>query len=323
MEPLLGHVAYDDRTDEEHVAVNLAEASIPTLAMAGPVPMLAKGESVRLFDFWSKPEVVADVGFGFTRIHQLTGSCVWAGGTNALFSSMAAQRLAADQPTKAFLPFTLHNYGASRRDLFRNTRKGEGSSGSTFAASLNRDGFTEWTNDGVNGIPRFTQPDGITVTAGVEMDWSSVGVAHFNDAMKASVGHTVGSAARLRDVGDIRTAIVNGYGISFACDRFIGHGAVRGEGKLACVVGRWDSNGGHQQSIHAYWEHPEFGPLYWAQNNWGGNQYPADPAGGPACGVWVAELDAQAALGYHAEVFAFSHLNWFPAQPRVLDWSQV
>src|SRR5438067_2322408 len=112
---LLGFIPHRDRTIEQEEAHERAEKVV--LRFSLPPVQLAKGVAVRLFDFWKHPDVVADVGLPFDRVHQQTGSCVWAGGTNALFSTIAAQRLADDNPTKAFLPFTLHNYLMSRYNL--------------------------------------------------------------------------------------------------------------------------------------------------------------------------------------------------------------
>jgi hypothetical protein len=94
---------------------------------------------------------------------------------------------------------------------------------------------------------------------------------------------------------------------------------VKGSGTDAYVTGYWDGRGGHQQSVHAKWIHPNDGPLYWVQNNWPGNTYPKDPAGGPTCGCWVTEAKVQAAFRLDAEVFAISPVNWFPAEPGIVE----
>src|ERR1043166_710104 len=105
--PPLGFIRKKDRTLDQHIAHAEAQRTIRPLAHYGlPVPVLAPGQRVALYDLWKAPKVVSDVGFTFDRIHQLTGSCVWAGGTNALFSTIAAQRMVAQNPIKAFLPFT-------------------------------------------------------------------------------------------------------------------------------------------------------------------------------------------------------------------------
>lgn len=320
MSPPLGWIAPKDRTQTQHDAHDHALSK--TVKFALPVPTLVKGQSVRLFDFWKHPDVVADVGFVFDRIHQLTGSCVWAGGTNAVFSSIAAQRMASDNPIKAFLPFTLHNYAMSRHYM-GDDGQGEGSMGSTFAKSLTDDGIRDWQG-GKDNMPSYTDNDGVSVTSSDEMKWSSYRNPLLKSVLEVSKPHTFGSAAVCKTAQDVKAMVCNGYGVTFACNNYIGHARVQGSGANACVVGYWDTYGPHQQSVHAFWEHPDLGPIYWSQNNWPGSTYPKDPAGGPVCGCWVTEKNLDNAMrNLDAEVFGLSHLNWFPAQPKLLDWSTI
>jgi hypothetical protein len=316
MAPLLGFIRPQDRTPAQETAHNLAVGMMARFTL--PVPTLAKGQKLCLFDFWKHPKVVADVGFVFDRFHQLTGSCVGAGGGNGLFSTIASQRVAASSPTKAFLPFWLSAYGMSRHYM-GDDGQGEGSMGSTFAKALTLDGIRDWPS-GKDSLPSWSDDDGVTVTSGVEMKWSSYRNGDLQTVLQASRQHLVGAAAECKSAQDIKAMLLNGYGVTFACNNYIGHGSVKGSGDSAYVTGYWDGGGGHQQSLHAYWEHPTDGPLYWAQNNWPGSTYPKDPAGGPICGVWVTEANVERALRLDAEVYGLSHLSWFPAQPDLLDY---
>lgn len=314
--PPLGWIEPANRTPAMEAAHAQAKGIAKQFAL--PMPALAKGEAVRLFDLWKHPDVVADVGFEFDRIHQVTGSCVWAGGTNALFSTICAQRVASDHPTKAFLPFTLHNYAASRHE-FGDDGQGEGSMGSTFFHSLDRDGVRAWPDDGSDGLPTYTRPDGIVVGKSAELKWSSYRNPDVKRVIQTTGANTIASVGECRSVEDIRRMVLNGYGVSFACNNYIGNGSVRGGGDKARVMGRWDGRGGHQQSIHAVEEHPDFGPIYLAQNNWPGDTYPVLPTQ-PVCSTWVTEADVKAALRLDAEVYGLSSLDWFPAQPKLLSW---
>lgn len=313
----LGFIRKQDRTEEQHAAHARAEAKMPRFAVAGGSAPTGPVR-VQLFDAWKHPKVVADVGFVFPRFHQLTGSCVGAGGGQALFTLIAVQRLLATTPTKAFLPFWPFDYGRCR--LNEGDRgQGEGAMGSSFAETVVKEGVIDAKEA---GLPAFEHADGLVLTERLEMQWSD-GAGPATKYLDAARVHPVGTAAPCRDVADVRTAILNGYPVTFACNDYIGHASVQGSGSDAALVGRWDSSGGHQQSVHAVWDHPTLGPLYWAQNNWPASSYPADPAGGPVCGCWVKEKDVTAAFRLDAEVYALSHLNWFPAQPDlpdVLDW---
>lgn len=316
--PLLGFIRKKDRTKAQEQAHDTALTKFVKFAL--PCPQLTKGQKVALYDAWKDPVVVSEMGLQFERIHQLTGSCVWAGGTNAVVSTIAMQRIAGQHKTRAFLPFTLHNYACSRHYMGDDSQ-GEGSMGSTFAKSLVEDGIRDWIN--ADGLPTYTTPDGLEVTEQIEMQWSSYRNPAIAKVVSESRAHTFGSAAECKSVEDIRAMILNGYGVTFACDRYIGNGRIVGSGDTAYVTGLWDGNGGHQQSIHAVWDHPNDGPLYWAQNNWPSSTYPKDPAGGPTCGVWVTEANVTRALRYDAEVYGLSHLNWFPAAPDVIDWATI
>jgi len=317
----LGWIPPNQRTAAQASAH--ATAMGVTVAHALLAPTFAPGQFVKLYDFWKAKEVVDEAGLTFNRVHQLTGSCVWAGGTNAVFSSIAAQRMASDNPIQAFLPFTLGNYAMSRHYMGDDGR-GEGSLGSTFARSLTKDGLTKW-DPTVTGIPQFNQKDGVAVaSSSVELNWSSYNNPLLPPVLTASAPHTFGSATPATSAQDVKALIANGYGVTFACNNYIGGAKVEGSGADACLIGYWDSYGPHQQSIHAYWEHPQFGPLYWAQNNWPGNTYPADPAGGPVCGCWVREAKVDWAMkNLDSEVFGLSSLNWFPAQPKVFTWAMI
>lgn len=243
-------------------------------------------------------------------------NCVGAGGGNALLTLIGTQRLIAENPTKAFIPFWPLNYGRSRLYLGWRT-PGEGSMGSTFFKSLTGDGLIASTE---SGLPQFTTGDGFTLTRSLELQWSDGDSQVVTSYLPSAKPHLIGIAAEIKSVDQIKAAIQNGYPCTFACNNYIGHGQIKGSGVNACVVGSWDTHGPHQQSVHDYWEHPDLGPLYWAQNNWPGSTYPKDPAGGPVCGTWVTEDNVERAMRLDAEVFPLSHLQWFPAQPAVMDY---
>lgn len=315
----LGWVEPKDRSQEAQNAHAAALAAMPRFALgASDIP--TGPLDIRLFKAWSHPDVIADCGgVTFNRFHQLTGSCVGAGGGNALFTLIAMQRLLSSGATRAFIPWWPHPYGQSRA-LAGFRGRGEGSLGSTFFSALKKYGVPDTIEATSQGVAGFKFTDGLTLTSQEEMDWSdgnSSLVRGFNDeAMKRPLG----SGQEVTDVVQIRAALANGYPITFACDRYIGSAHVVGD----VLIGSWDSSGGHQQSLHAVWDHPQQGPLYWAQNNWPGNTYPRDPAGGPVCGCWVTEANVSKALRYDSEVFALSHLEGGvvvqPDVPVVLDW---
>lgn len=312
--PPLGFIRLRDRTPAQMAFTTAAEARMPRFNLVPPT--LAPGQSVCLFDAWDDPLVINDIGFAMTRFRQITGSCVGAGGGNALLSLIAVQRLLATNPTLAFIPFWPFDYGRCRYNE-GDRGPGEGAMGSSFADTIVHEGVITATEP---GLPAFDHSDGLALTSSQELQWSDGGSALVTQWLPTAKVHPVGAAAPLTDVAGVKAAILNGYPVTFACNNYIGQASLQGSGADAAVVGYWDGSGGHQQSIHAYWENATLGPLYWVQNNWGGSTYPKDPAGGPTCGCWVKEAKVTAAFRLDSEVYALSHLSWFPAQPTVLDW---
>jgi hypothetical protein len=135
-----------------------------------------------------------------------------------------------------------------------------------------------------------------------------------------SKSHLTAAIGECKSVQDARAFILNGYGVSFACNDFIGHGALRGSGDKARVMGKWDSRGGHQQYLAGFEEHEDFGPIYLAGNNWPKGTYPITPSQ-PVCFVWVTEADVASAMrNLDAEVFGIGRPDGFPAQPELLDY---
>ncbi len=317
--PPLGWIEPAVRTPEQQAEHATAEATM-VRQFAFVVPDVPKGTKVNLSGAWNAAPVVADVGRAFIRELQNTGSCVKVGGTNALRCTIAMQRVTVDSPTKAFEPFCWHNYAMSRH-YYGDNGVGEGSMGSTFAKSLREDGVIEWPQDSGDNLPDYTHTgDHINITSSQEMAWSSWKNPEVQRVLAESKKHPLGNAGVCQSTNDIKGMILNGYGVAFACNNYIGNAAVHGSGTDAYVKGRWNGKGGHQQWVFGYWEHPTDGPLFAVGNNWSDNTYPKDPAGLMLCCCWVSDADVAAAMRLDSEVYGYSHLDWFPANPAVLDW---
>lgn len=313
----LGWIEPANRTTAQHAAHARAVAAMPRFAIPG-APDIPKGAKIVLSDFWNKAEVVADTGLTLDRspFHQLTGSCVGAGGGNALFTLMAVQRCLSQGATRAFVPFWPFSYGRCRYNE-GDRGQGEGAMGASFAETVVKEGVLSASE---TGLPAFSQSDGLVLTNRLELQWSDGGSRLVSDFLDEARPHPLGSAAEMRGPGDMIAAVANGYPGTFACSRYIGHASVQGSGANAAVVGEWDGSGGHQQWFFGYWDNPELGPLVAVGNNWPRGTYPKDPGGLPLVCCWVKVPKVERAFGFDAEVYAFSHLNWFPAQPAVLDW---
>lgn len=316
--PQLGFIIHTLRTKEQKEAHECALAKMPKFKLdyttpTGPV-------KVMLTDFWKNKDVVADVGFEFNGFWQLTGSCVGASSGNAGFTLSAVQRCIADKPTKAFVPFWPFAYGKTR--LAEGDRgQGEGAVDSVMGQTLHGAGILESTRP---GLPAFNHTsDGLCLTEDIEMQWSD-GASIPSEFDPLALPNNVGMVSPLSSTDDIKACILNGYPVLDGCNYYVGNGSVAGSGATAYVRGKYDGQGGHSTCFLGYWDHPNDGPLFLYSNQWPSSTYPADPAGGGRCCVWLPLSEVQSLFrlgGDGGETMGLSHLNYFPAQPKVLDYT--
>jgi len=317
--PPLGLILPQDMNQQQRDAHEKALAFRPRFAMLGGVP--AGPVKIMLTDMWKDPDVAKDIGMAFPGFHQITGSCVGASSGNWIFTLGAVQRKLSDSPTVAFIPFWPYQYGRTRQ-AEGDRGQGEGAVDSVMGQTVQK-GVLQVT--GQTGLPQFDTSDGLALTKQQELQWSMVnsGFAQY-DPIAAK--NPVGTVATLTSTADIYQAIVNGYPVIDGCSMYIGHGKVQGSGDGACVLGTYDGRGGHSTCLLGAWDHPTLGRLFLYSNQWPAETYPADPAGGGRCCVWVKEADVQKHLfssDNQGQVMAASHLTYFPAQPQVLDWSMA
>lgn len=316
--PLLGWIPPKDRTPAMTRAHENAVNGMQRIALGVPKDVPKK---IMLSDFASDPRVIKDTGVKLDRTPGLqnTGSCVGVGWFNCVYYLLAVQRCLSHGATRAYLPWWPFSYGRGRA-LGGMHGEGEGSFGSVQAQTVRDEGVLPLSS---KGLPTYTLSDGLQISARMEMQWSNGDSKLVRDYLDEAREYPVKGVAEIRDKEEVIAAVTNGYPGTFACSRFISSATVRGTGKNAACVGKWDRNGGHQQFWLAYWLNEELGPLYGVGNNWPRDTYPADPGGLPLCACWVLEKDFVDAFRYDAEVYAFSHATWFPAQPEVRDWAEL
>jgi hypothetical protein len=310
------------RTNAQHDANARALAAMPKFALQYSPPPFKAGTKTLLTDSWKSAVVVVDLGKPFTGFFQVTGSCVGASSGIAVCTLSCIQRLLAVSPTKAYIPFWPWEYGITRTDE-GDRGEGEGAVDSVMGETLAKKGSLEATQP---GLPQFDTSDGFKLTKAIEMSWSDGASSVVTKWNAQAAPNTVGTVAPLSSVADIKAAIQNGYPVLDGCNDYVGHGAVQGSGDDAAVVGAYDGQGGHSTSVLGYWDNQTLGPLYLYCNNWAGNTYPSDPAGGGRCCVWLKESTMEKLFtmgGGSGETMALSHLKYFPAQPAILDWSQL
>lgn len=302
-----GWIPFGERTKEQHEAHEAAVASMPEFKIVGATDAPDK---IVLTDMWKIDMVKATLGYAFPRIHQLTGSCVGAGGGNAAFTLISIEVARLGDPETIIIPFWLYPYGKSRQMAGMRGR-GEGSMGSTFAKAVVQYGMPSAT---LPGMPSFKNSDGLTWSEDVEYQWSD-GAAAPASVAEEGRKHLIKSASELRSVDDIVSAIRNGYPVTWACSRYIGRPRVSGRTNPT-LVGTLDTSGGHQTSLQGVWEHPEHGLLIKNQNNWPAQAYPQDPdESATDCSCWQPADDlAKYLRSGDAECYALSQYDGYPAQ---------
>jgi hypothetical protein len=303
-----GWVPFSERTAEQMECHERAVAAMGDFRVVGSTKV-PDTKKVILTQVWSHPAVVAALGFAFTRFHQLTGSCVGAGGGNCETTLQFIEAVKLGERVRLVLPFWLYTYGKSRQRSGMRGR-GSGSTGSGYAEAARLDGYLP---SDANGLPSMSNEDGVVVAGeSVELQWSdgaAISQAYVDQAKK----NLVKSTAQCKSSDDVREAILNGYPCTDACSGFVGHPRVQGSSDEAVLIGSIDSNGGHQTSFQGWMEHPTFGELFLYQNNWPAAAYPTDPAGGTPCSAWVKKSTVNSICG-EGEVYAFSQFDGFPAQ---------
>lgn len=312
----LGWIPFHARTGEMDDAHNAALAKMrPFAAIEGTAP--DPGPYVNLMETWKHPSVVAALGFEFPGIHQLTGSCVGAGGGNAIFTLAAIEVLLKNDPEQIILPFWLHPYGISRKLIGERT-EGEGSLGSAFAEAAKLGCYSQTEP----GLPPFEQNDGLVWGERTEMKWSN-GVAIPQEWVSLALKHPVKSTTPVKSAADGRNKIRNLYPLTFASPWYMNPGSEKLQGsKEPCMVGSLSGNGGHQTTILAVWDHSELGLLFLNVNQWGLKVYKTDPKTGLGCATWMTERDFEkVARSGDGEIYDFSQYDGYPAQTK--PWSSI
>ncbi len=318
MTPPLGWIPPHLRTQEMNNAV--ADAQSKFLRMTLARPTLPKGTKLMLTDFWTKPEVLADTGgVIFTGFHQLTGSCVGVSDGDAVFTLCSVQRCIADSPTKAFIPWWPTTYGRSRA-IAGIRGQGEGSIDSIMGQTL--------VSEGVDDVlqAQYDTSDGFTLTNSLEMRWSDGN----SSLVTARIPHTkqfpLKGLVPVEDVDGIYAGIVNGYPCLNGCNNYMGSASIKTTSTGRVALGSYNGRGGHSTTFLGIWEHPDLGTLFNYHNQWPASTYPDDDSGKSRCSCWALESEVKKLFtngGNNGETMLLSHLDYTPAQPKVLDWSTI
>jgi hypothetical protein len=310
-----GWLPEEVRSETEQDAHQAAVTLMPRFAISGmPNRDVADADKAILCDLWKHPDVVKCNGSEFTGVHQITGSCVGAGGGNAWMSLACVEAIRLAEPELPKVPFWLLPYGRSRFYCGMKT-PGEGSLGSCFARAAIEDGTIPYD---ATGLPQPTRDDGWVWGRGVELKWSDGDAKSTMDLLPESRKYLIKTAAQCRDHNDVREAIKNGYPCTCASMYAHDGGKVQGSGKDACLLARRSGSWSHQMSFQGWWKHPSLGELFWDHNQWGLRAHGICPTGMPPGGVWITAADVDWIC--RDEVYALSGNNGFPAPVGPIPW---
>jgi len=227
--------------------------------------------------------------------YQLTGSCVNSGGQNAAIVRVGVECVNLTQPEAFKLPFTLHAYGYSRH-LIGDEGQGEGSSGDAMARALEAVGVT--TLDDQNAPKPRMFENAFCFTEQTELQFSSW--RNCPQAIKDAAKPHPFKYIAVTTADEAEKELRRGRPLTWAGDwggkmkaSYKGAGANR----ILWNGGR-SSTWNHQECIFGLWRHPEFGGVWYLQNNWymiqGNVAVPVhgEPANGePPGGNWIGDPD--------------------------------
>lgn len=321
-----GYIPADDRAselvewifDDEASDLSSVEAkatefndTLPDFKLDGT---LADSEKAFLWETWKHPKVIeATDGSLYTGVHQITGSCVGAGGGNAVFTLAAVEVARLGDMEAALVPFWLLPYGRSRMHSGINGR-GDGSTGFGFAKAITNDGVIPANLD---RLPKYSRSDGLIWGREAELAWSDGRRIEQSWLDKAKV-HLVKSAARIRSADEGRDAIRAGYPVGW-CGMWGGLMQCEVKGTPQVLMNRRRGQWAHQQSCHGWWDHPTLGEIFYILNQWGMDAHGRDPAGGPAGGYWISKQDFEWQCR-NGECYVFSQFDGFPAPDYEIPW---
>lgn len=238
---------------------------------------------------------------------QTTGSCVGAGGYNALITLQHVEIVLqgeSEETGKLFWPFT---YGVSRR-LGGMRRKGEGSFGSTWFKAIKEYGMPPLDSP---GLPQYEDRQGwIMLDSDTEIDWSyDLELEDQYDEHAAK--HPIKGGSRITSIEELDAALTNGYPCTIAS--MYGTRSIREKDGL--MVAKWDDEWAHQMWYDAVVKKNGTKYYHWG-NNWGPDAHPSPVFEGvPQGGFWSPERDVARNLRRgDTECCALSMFEGFPSQ---------
>lgn len=310
-----GYILPEERTGRERAFADEFDRVTPDFGDVGGDVSLP--ETALLYDL----ELRA-TGRLLPRIWQQIGSCVGAAAARSYEQSQAGDAVVRNtgEQIKTIYPWATWGIG---RELGGLHSRGGGSFGASQAKAV-----AEWGMLPADD-PRLPQPtrrgNWLVWSAKIETDWSVPRSWPLDQqALKPLANnHTIGYVARIRDLGNLRQALAQGYGVTVASS-FGTAPAVRS----GLLVGDWNRSWAHQMSISGYRFHEGIGLVFAIDNQWGPDAHPRCPwleakyAGQVNGSFWITEATMSRILAARSsEVFAHGNTKDFPSRP--IDWASL
>jgi hypothetical protein len=303
-----GWIPPEERTPEQTAASDMALATLPVFDIVGDYKA---GESAKLYEARQKVSGKQDPPY----IWQSTGSCVGAGGGNALLTLLDIEQLLGDMQENKMI-WWLFPYGESR-EIAGMRGRGSGSFGAAYAKAITQRGV--FAADADPSLPQYQSREGWYYLAqNIELEWSDGGSLpqKWNELGSKNLVKTM---ARITNADDAAKAIQNAYPLTAAS--MFGTKGPKVVGDPPVLLAEWDGSWAHQMFVDAWWDHPTLGEIFRQPNNWGPHAHSRDrcPSGAPKGGFWIRKATMERIC--KSEVFAMSSFEGFPA--RSLWWDIV
>ena len=298
-----GWIPPNERTKEQvEIDEKIKAEMIPPFGSVGPVAKpTGEGDEFCLYRaFGGKQPPYA---------YQSTGSCVRAGGHNAIITTNQFEIAVNGEAEEFHEFFTLYSYEVSRWLGGMNSR-GDGSFGSTFFKAVVEYGMPR---SDYEGLPKPRDQQGWRYfPESVEYDWSYNPKFRKEWADEAEEHKVipVKSFGQISSMEELDAALTNGYAVTWASN----YGSSDIREKDGLMVARRNTSWAHQRFCDAVVKRN--GTKYYRfPNSWGPDAHPKPVFDCPAGGFWqTAKEVADDLREPYTEVFAISGVQGVPAR---------
>lgn len=195
---------------------------------------------------------------------QITGSCVNSGGQNADTVKIAVDVCRSTLPIVFKIPFTLATYGYSRH-LIGDESPGEGSMGDSYARA--RKEFGRVFIDHPSAPKPKIYKKAFQYTREIELFYSAL--RNCPRDIRESAAKLTAEYVKIDNADQAEKELRRGRPMTWAGDwGGLMQCELKGSGEFRVLMNRRQGPWNHQQSCLGFMRHPDFGRIFWIQNNW-------------------------------------------------------